>query len=544
MFMNKNTICRSIAALALVTVVLSGCSLFSSAEDKVPVATTQEKSLTKRTGVIMRGGDTGITQADATTYVLLADNGEQISLLSLEVQLGRYYKRKVELEGRYSAEMSSMEVSGLKSLVQDTNEKSQYTQGTLGVRFSYPSVWHLEALPNENAATQIVITPYELNLAESEKIDTITIQRSLNTDRLSPREWLKLDEQYRLPQTASIIAHYQPSTLGVSQLNAVKQADPDGKITFYVQRDTYMYLLSYESINDADKDSYRNAFLDLVNSFEFIPFSTVTKETPLASPTTTQPTTQTPLPVAPIAPPAVPLIETQQPLPTDEKTKKFDAYIKGHLGDVTYEASTDGEWQLVRYELAYEEGSPFDDFTHVYIVYKNNTEQRRVLVAVTNTNPVTVEKKAYFKPGTVTDWTLSEGTDVAKGKEKHIVNVAGGVALTVKKGMQLIDARAYKVTFQIPAGWYWQYSDGNYEFATKSFPTTPVAKLSNVLMISTQPSQNISDINGHAATKVIETVGEFIAICMQLDQANYCSSFSNSGDEETIKSILASIQAK
>ncbi|MBP9718709.1 hypothetical protein KBD59_05455 [Candidatus Gracilibacteria bacterium] len=530
----------------LMIALLSGCSLFgASGESNVPKGTEQDTKLDKRTGMLLRGGDVGINEK-GNVYVLLADNGDQIALMSLEVPLVRYYKRKIEVEGRFNADTKSMEVTSVKSLSQDTAEKLKYTNTELGVQFSYPSVWNLEAVADATGNKHISITPYQLNPDEVAKIDTITIERTDNKDRLTLREWLKLDESYRLPENSTKTARYQPSSLGVSQLSAVKETSPDDvKTTFYIQRDAYIYMISHETVHDADQDTYRNGFLDLVNSFEFVPFSDTPQIiTPIAlTPVVPEvaPPPVTPLPITPVVTPTpAPNIDN-----SPQRQVAFYAFLKTHLNDITYEASTDGDWQLVSFALAYDEGSDPETFTHAYVVYKNNVELRRVLVSVRRELPPVVTKVAYFKPGTVTDWTLAEGTDDGRGKEKKVVNVASAetTTVTVKKGMQLIDSKAYKITFQVPSNWFWQYASGRYEFASKPLSeATP-----SVTITKGAPGtsgQKIADINNQPATKLVDSAGEFIQICVSMTDDTYCGSFSNAGDEETVKGILGSIQAK
>lgn len=259
---------KSIVLIALL--FLSGCA-FLTRKEPVPAATPQELVLQKKIGVVSTAEAEQI-QTPLAFFYLVAENGEKIALESATVNLRRYKKRRVEAEGHLNNEKTIFLADTVTSLGQETDVKTSYADPEMGVRFDYPSLWELHATKNAAGISTITITPYEIEESDLPNVDVITVERSQNNQRLSAREWLLLDEEYRStdPMDTSV---YQASSLGSSSLAAVKKTSSDtATVEFFVSRDLFIYRLSHRTINDSEKDLYRNAFYDLVLSFNFIPF--------------------------------------------------------------------------------------------------------------------------------------------------------------------------------------------------------------------------------------------------------------------------------
>lgn len=252
---------------------LSGCSFFQK-QEPVPPVPAEETILERKIGLIQAAhevGDPLPVPPEDIRFVLITEAGEKINIESLSVNLRRYKKRRVEIEGKWDDARTAFAVENIVSLGNESNIKELYQNVRLGVKFYYPSVWVLKEEKNITGLSKIIITPYEA--AESERVDRITIEKSENNLRSSPREWLNLDEQYRSidPLDQNIV--YQQSVIGVAQLDAVKKTFGTGEtIEFFVARDTAMYKFSHASVGDSDRDIYRNIFFEIVQGFEFVPF--------------------------------------------------------------------------------------------------------------------------------------------------------------------------------------------------------------------------------------------------------------------------------
>ncbi|PJC37415.1 hypothetical protein CO046_00600 [Candidatus Peregrinibacteria bacterium CG_4_9_14_0_2_um_filter_53_11] len=536
--------------------LLSGCSLFKSNEIVPPAS--DEAVLEKRTGLVSTPQEQNIANPVAP-YLLLADSGEVIFLDSIGINLKRYVGRRVEVEGVNDPAQKLMQVDSLTSVGQETRVKTTITNGELGVKLSVPSVWHTEVKENTLGDRRMVITPYEVSESELSSVDRITIFRSENNKRLAPREWLDLDEFFRpvLATEADKGVVYQESIIGLSQLPSVKKTDSKtDTVTFYVQRDTFTYLLQHETVGDADADLYRNAFFEIVGTFDFVPFSDQSTVTPSTSesttPSATESTTDTPqqseTPTAPQSTPTAPSTSPASQTPAQSSTStdssvraSYVTFLKG-AGRTLLGTAPEGEWELLRVEFAYpDETKPF---AYVYATYGADNENRRILLSVVDyPKPSTMTKAAVFTSGAVTDWELSGGEDKARGLQKVTQLVSNGNAeVAVKPGMQLINARSFKVTFQIPSSWYWSAAASGYLLGDK--PVTTSTYLVRLEKNPTVPAGLRAAETTESGRQLKEAPGEGdqgLTLCATVGSDTYCA-YSTGTKRETLVAILDSIQ--
>lgn len=448
--------------VALLLLIAAGYVVFQKSGNTLPVIPPGEVELTRLTGIVNTPVEMDLLTVK-TNFVLQTQSGEQIFIDSANVNLRKYKKRNVEVGGQWNADKTIFMITEVMSLSKETEAKDMYQNTSLGVKFNYPSLWTLKENTNVLTGTKVVITPYETDDSELSSVDTIVIERSENNRKLSPAEWLSLDDQYR-PKDATDTDTYQQSKIGLAQLDAVKKTTATGaKVTFFVARDTYMYSFSHTTVFDSDKDTYRNAFYELVMGFEFIPFGeqagTSTPATIVVPRTPSTPPKPAELPTPP--PPA--------PTPSAAPNKtSFINYIKDNIATLAPEASSSGSWAVTSTEFAFPEGQP-DQFTAIYATYGNGADSRKILLNVTDlSDPSKMTVGAYFKPGELTDWVLATGTDTAKGSDKSVV--AGGDTaseIVVKKGMTLLTARTFNIKIQYPSSWYWAYAGQSYNFGDK-----------------------------------------------------------------------------
>lgn len=282
---------KKTALLLFVTgFLVAGCSFYQKQE--VPVAATEEIKLEKKIGIVGSAQDMMSTNV-LSPYILVGESNETFYIDSVIVNLKKYGKRRVEIDGKWNDSKTVFNVDAVTSLGQETQSKSEYQNPGLGIKFEYPSIWALNEEKNVVGLEKIVITPYEVDQSEINSVDTITIERSENNKKLTPIKWLSLDDQFKSTDIADT-AFYQGAKIGIAQSDAVKKISGPGEeeVEFFVARDVYMYHFSHSSMNDSDKDMYKNAFFNLVQSFEFIPFGKNTATlTPIVEPKTiTDPT--------------------------------------------------------------------------------------------------------------------------------------------------------------------------------------------------------------------------------------------------------------
>lgn len=535
--------------LVLSSLLLSSCTWLKRQEE-VPVVPPAQIVLEKKIGLVSTAEDQQI-QNPLTVHVLLTESGEKIFIESVSVNLKRYVLRRVEAEGRFNDAKTVFLIETMTSLGNETQVKSLYQNASFGLKFQYPSLWSLKTLVHIVGLKKIIITPYEVDEEDLSTVDTITVELSENNRRLPPREWLSLDEQYRSVDPADT-AVYQQSSIGAALLNAVKKTVSNGeRIEFFVSRDTFLYRFSHATVGDADKDLYRNAFFDLVASFEFIPFG---KEEGSAAPIA--PETSVPPTAKPLLKLAEPELskrrETEEQIRLDAETKKkvsdlqasrklFIDYIEANIFQLIPDPQQLATGMTVlQVEFVAPENEP-GNFNAIYAVYDYSGLKKVLLSVPDRTKPEAMTRLAAFTKGETQDWKLIEGTDTAKSSDKTVITLRNGesAAVVVKKGMTLLDAKSLKVKIQYPSSWYWAYRDHGYSFSDK-----PVSGENVLIHLTKNPETlpnsmtSIGELSGKPATQ--GEMAEALSICVQAT-AKYCLS----GDPsyvDTMKSMLETLQ--
>ncbi|MBI4994933.1 hypothetical protein HZC21_04815 [Candidatus Peregrinibacteria bacterium] len=519
---------KKILIPALIIIVsLSGCTFFQKKEE-VPSAAQTEIQLEKKIGLVSTAQDQGLLTGD-NPFMLVMDSAEKIFIDSVSINLKRYKNRRVEIEGKFEKDKSVFHVENVTSLGNETQVKKLYQNSQMGIKFNYPSIWVLKEVKNILGSQKILITPYEVSDTELSAVDSITVEISENNKKLAAREWLNLNEMYQPVDPFDKNNIYQQSFIGVAQLSAVKKTTGTGeKVEYFINRDNKLYRFSYFTVNDADKDVYRNAFFDLVASFEFIPFASPAGE--VSSTSSNENLTASPKPLktekslAELA--AAKKAAEEKAKEIEEAAKKaqlevnakqiFIDYIKKNISALVKEpASLGGTWFVQNIEFAFPEGKP-DEFNAIYVVYEDGHDLRKILLSVPDrTDPAKMQVAAYFKPGDSTDWVLAEGADTAKDNEKSIGEIV------VKKGMQLLEAKSFKIKIQYPSSWYWAYAKDSYSFSNK-----PVTSDNVLVKLEKNPSS--------------ETEDKF-SVCKEIAQDKYCL-VGVKDYEEIMKQMLETIQ--
>lgn len=531
----------------IILVSLASCTFFQKKQEPVPQISHDEVQPEKKTGTVNTKEDLGLLTA-ASNFVLVSETGEKTFIDSVSINLKKYQKRRVEVMGTWNDEKTVFVLSDVTALGNETQLKTPYQNAELGLKFQYPSIWSLKEQKNVLGSLTLMITPYDVDDAEFNSVDRIVIDRSENSKKLSPREWLFLDEKYKPTDTHDMLSVYQQSAIGGGQLDSVKRTSSTGdRVEFFVARDVYMYHFAHTTVSDSDKDTYRNAFYDLIASFEFIPFGSAANAA-LSVKTSSDTITKVPavpLPpkvnTAPTLPPATP---PPAPATTTDNRQLFIAYIKANINVLAPEPpSLGGTWSVTSIQFAYPEGKP-EAFTGIYVVYEDGHDLRKILLSVSDQkNPESVSRIAYFKPGETTDWQVAEGTDTSKSDEKSFVSGSGtsSTEVVVKSGMQLLTAKSFKISIQYPAKWYWAFVDGGYNFSTK--PVTA----DNVIMRFVKGDGDagllsMDPIGGRSAFGTMSTDDDHdILICVIGKVTNYCLGGKRNYQDMMI-SMLATLQ--
>ena len=285
----------------------------------------------------------------------------------------------------------------------------------MGIKFNYPSIWILKEVKNILGSQKVLITPHEVSDTELSTIDNITVEISENNKKLGAREWLNLDENYQsVDPFDKKIAFISKVSLALRNFPPLKkQSVPAKKWNILLPVTQKFTSFSYFTVNDADKDVYRNAFFDLVASFEFIPFSTSPSVSPtspagevstnkiLDTPSQNSPKTEKSLTAlaaakkleqekAKLAQEAVKKAEKEEALKVqlESQTKrsakptqnKFLPIILRKIFHLLRKepASVGGTWFVQSIQFAYPEGKP-DEFNAIYVVYEDLPRFKKIL---------------------------------------------------------------------------------------------------------------------------------------------------------------------
>lgn len=173
--------------------------------------------------------------------------------------------------------------------------------------------------------------------------------------------------------------------------------------------------------------------------------------------------------------------ETQPDLPTPNQNFQdlaeiqqqiFDLVAK-NIAELVPELDPNYAWEVR--QVAFVEETNFPEENFVYIFYQTPDNSRKLLLsypeelaAVPSLTAFT--QKAYFKPGTETDWILVEGVDVTANQPLTVI-ASDGSAAQILEGYRLLENSYQNYALQYPRDWYWQnISREQTEFAESPFP--------------------------------------------------------------------------
>lgn len=461
-----------LSALFIILLLISGCSFFQKKE--VPQAQPVELKMEKKIGIVSYGDPFSLIDAE----------GISTPIFSLTVNLQKYERRRVEAEGSWNENKTLFTVENIVSLSNETQNKAVYQSDSLGIKFLYPSLWQLKENKSGSEVGSVDITPYPVDESGLAEVETMRIERLANPQRLEPRAFLKLEA----PDLTT--TQFQDSLVGASRMPGLKMTPtPPTTINVYVNRDTFMYVFSHKTVGDADKDMYRNAFFDLLASFEFIPFKGLSADAAKPAPLSENIKDDKDL--------AALQQEVEQEKAKTEKVaaafevrQKFLDYFNDHdhISALAPESSVNiPPWKVSVLELVINQ----NDTSHIdgaYLIFTDGSHTRKMLLTGGDgQDPATFKKTAYFKPGDQSDWVRAEGEDTLRSREKTVIRLDRSYETAeLKPGMSLLELKNFKATIQYPSSWYWAYSktskdaSGTYIFSKK--PVTEDNKIAFITM--------------------------------------------------------------
>ncbi len=260
--------------------LITGCQYFQGNKSATPESeedTAKEFKLEKKTGVLTPLAEEELLKA---THSLKTESNEVISVRSGIVNLRKYENRLLEVEGRFTELDGIFEIETVTKLGQEDSLRELYQNPLLGFRLTYPSTW--EVIEKTDG---VLFTPYPAS--EDELVDRISVTKLSNEKKLAVKEWLDLETTEEGQMKSSDLgddSFYTEAVIGPDQISGIKRTSRDlRRIDFYMVRENSAIRLTHTSIEDEEEEKYRNVFLEMINSFQFVPYGeSVSTSTPVA----------------------------------------------------------------------------------------------------------------------------------------------------------------------------------------------------------------------------------------------------------------------
>ena len=530
--------------LAALTLTATSCSMGeenSTLEDhmKQVIETGKLKSL----GVNIKGEG---------THILEKKDGTTIRLKSINVNLDstKYINKNVEVRGELTSASDGKDLLFVTSIdlaeqskedKDNPGEEQELKSTDLGIKFLYIDNWKLE-----EESTSITLT--------SSNKDTIVISRLSNPDKKTIEGFLGLPTD----TNELIIQGYTELQIGPNEMTGLKKENSDStSIISYLQRDNFVYKLSFSNKDEDNLTDNKNLYFSLLNSFTFIPFdgkedemedttigndeendtaNNLIDEEEVNEKPIDEPEEVADEPVEP---------EVVDPEPEEVSQADYNAvtgYINSNINSIAPKESSSGSsWNVTKYEFAGD--------NYVYVEYNDKDEYRKALFSYTTNGGVSTEVVGYFEPGETASWDRVSGENPAAYSEKTVVTVSdsGSVEETiVKEGYRYFESLPYHFKAQYPANWYYSGQSGGEDSALHhyGFSNEPIEdsnELVSLDIVSSAASGGSSvSVGGHQGTKVIS--GDTVAIYILRDDGKYYKIHGSVGNESYVMEIAASIE--
>ncbi len=264
----------TILVLALVS-SLYGCQ--QSNENRTDI---DEQPLDRRIGVIKSLG--GAKTSSAGTHLLQLDDGSTILLKSLQINLddAEYLGKDVEVRGlvTYTTDGKQiMEAMNIDVIQQEGSQAvsevswKEYASSAFDFSIKYRSDFKIDETDISQVRFWIEVPPeamsQQLTQETSETIETKPILHSFSVARSNLNGSLMAYLELTSDSSAELLSKgFAKSKIGAQSLDALKKTDGT-KVTYYVENDGYVYILTIDSGSDTKTLSDQNIFYEMLSTF-------------------------------------------------------------------------------------------------------------------------------------------------------------------------------------------------------------------------------------------------------------------------------------
>lgn len=426
------TLRKILIGLVLVTSTLGLSGCFKSAPDEVGQTTIQRT---------FQGELDFLTSPFAgldVTHVLVTDAKERVYLRSLLFDLDDYVNTDIRVSGPFVEEEVServvnvltVEKLDLLSEVEDEDvgyDEQTFESSDLGISFAY----------NGNL------------LSRTSSGETVIFDGNEGANVVSVRLFEVSPE---LDAESYIQVNYSPEDFNEIQISNGAAAltnfpGVDGTLIYLVKRPDYFYKFTLVN-SDSDSFSIYSTELEaIVNSVEFTEMDA--SEDPEEDETEDED-----LPEGDG--------EEASDFPDFESVDLERQTIITNFEDSSFSLGlTDAIDETISYS--------FTDNGYFYVVYDSDNGERRALISYNgNSNFKLI---AEFKPGTVSDWDLTSGENVAYDRPQTLILVGSGDSssreLTIEPGYRYFESLPLGFGLQYPQNWYYARQEDAYNFSDK-----------------------------------------------------------------------------
>ncbi len=372
--------------------------------------------------------------------------------------------------------------------VEDANMET-FVSESLGFAIDYQSDWEVE----ERTQAVSFYAPQPEDAAEFVETDVIQVSYMLNNDDLDIEEWFLAYE--------SAETEYALSVISVDQIPALKVQD-ETSITYYIQGEGYVYVALFLSHQEDMAIISANLFKDMLLSFDLLSDGQREVEE------ITEEVEETETEVFDSV-----LDEDAEEIADVEVTETSHAVtissLEAFLGNVT--------------PLTYD----FVEPNYIYVTYTEDDVLKRMLLE--DVGGGKFETLAEFEEGSITDWELVSGEDVAKGLTQTSVDADTGSTTVILEGYRPLESAVLHFQMQYPSNWYYSRSGDFFYFSTEP------ADASNALVTLEIRDESVSSL------KTWDSSGLYFADVPRDEDSSY--RLNGSLDlMDTIKIMAESIQ--
>jgi hypothetical protein len=506
--MNKILKSFFVSTLILALLVITGCGGSKVVGDQRESKTFQGE-LTELSSFI-----SGLD----VTHVLVTDAKERVFLRSLLFDLSDYENKEVRVSGVYTEEdvsdkpVNVLTVEKLDILSDvdlfNTDLDKIHTSSSFGLRFSYPSL-----LFDVNESESRIV----LNAVDADA--SISLKKFKSSIELDARSYISSNfDSFEFDEVR----------VGSGLVDAYSNvASSPSEVTYILLRDGFFYELSFSDFSSDLDSKYEQVFNELIETIEYSSAPQFDEEEQ----------------------------EDEDEINDDvEEDDNSDEGGRENEGDDEVQEESNEEplastgsskdpvinafYKVDRDFISNVESYvsfAFTDNNYFYVIYNSNDTQKRALFSYTEANAFS--KVAEFKKGTVQDWDLVSGNNIAYNRPLTLVLVGeeGSTELALQQGYRYFESLPLGFGMQYPMDWYYARTDDKYEFSDKPLGESQVFVSAEVL------DEKFSDMAG---TKVSNKVKQSSTTVYYVDLEDDVLKISGSSQYADVIRIMATSVVK